>query len=332
MEFCVDDGPDISPPEILGTNYLQETFIRSGVTETDLEIYTNEPADCRWDFNDKRYEEMKEDGIDFCSQNISDHLNGGYRYGCSGTLTGLKDSVDNNFYIRCKDKPYVDAPNYSGVETRIANEQPHPLTLKGTGAITISEINVNGQIENIVIEDSTPTIRATIDVKTVGGADTGKARCQWREEGSTQYTHFYNDGSFGFVYPNTHDFYLEAGDYAYEILCYDAGGNSIEDTVEFEIQVDREAPNVVRAYHEAKAGTSYLKIVTDENAECVYDVQDCLYDINEGTQMSTTDGISHFTNWNTQTNFYIKCKDDFKKGPRIDEGNGCSIVVKPSRI
>ena len=125
---------------------------------------------------------------------------------------------------------------------------------------------------------------------------------------------------------------MEAGDYAYEILCYDAGGNSIEDTVEFEIQVDREAPNVVRAYHEAKAGTSYLKIVTDENAECVYDVQDCLYDINEGTQMSTTDGISHFTNWNTQTNFYIKCKDDFKKGPRIDEGNGCSIVVKPSRI
>ena len=103
MEFCVDDGPDISPPEILGTNYLQETFIRSGVTETDLEIYTNEPADCRWDFNDKRYEEMKEDGIDFCSQNISDHLNGGYRYGCSGTLTGLKDSVDNNFYIKCED-------------------------------------------------------------------------------------------------------------------------------------------------------------------------------------------------------------------------------------
>jgi hypothetical protein len=326
MEFCVDDGPDISAPEILGTNYGEEAFIQAGVTEVPIEVYTGEPAVCKWDTSNKEYDLMV-GTFKVCSLDIQNYTMG-YNYGCSGTFGGLKDNVDNKFYIKCKDKPWVDAEGYEGSETRFANTEPYELILKGTQPLVIEEINVNGQTENILIKDSATTIKATIEVKTSAGANTGKAKCRFREEGDTQYTNFYNNENFNFVYPNTHDLPLEEGTYDYEILCYDEGGNSAEGTISFEIETDKEPPTVIRAYHELTG--DYLKIVTDENAECVYDVVDCSYNFDDGFKMASTDSINHFVTWNTQINFYIKCKDGFGNWPYPN--NVCSIVVKPSRV
>ncbi len=90
---------------------------------------------------------------------------------------------------------------------------------------------------------------------------------------------------------------------------------------DFTVESDSSPPITVRAYHEE----SYLKIVTDETAECVYDTVDCRYAYEDGTRMSVIDDVDHFTDWKTDVNFYIKCQDEFGNQPLPNE---CSMVVR----
>jgi len=99
LEFCTDMGPDERAPLIEGTNYIQETYIQYGQTEAPLEVYTDEPADCRWDFLDLEYENMNY-GMDWCSPNTNEFLiPSTLTYGCSGTLEGLQSDETNIFFI-----------------------------------------------------------------------------------------------------------------------------------------------------------------------------------------------------------------------------------------
>ena len=77
----------------------------------------------------------------------------------------------------------------------------------------------------------------------------------------------------------------------------------------FSVATDFQSPTVIRVYNE----NSQLKIVTDENAKCVYGTNDCNYDFSDGVALTTTDGIEHTTDWNTNDNYYIKCQDTFWK-------------------
>jgi len=103
------------------------------------------------------------------------------------------------------------------------------------------------------------------------------------------------------------------------------GGNSDTESVSFSVETDTDAPMVVRAYKEE----TYLKIITNEPAVCVYDVKDCGYTFEDGIKMTTMDDINHYTDWNTKTNFYVKCKDEYEKQPSPDE---CSIIIRPFEI
>ena len=93
----------------------------------------------------------------------------------------------------------------------------------------------------------------------------------------------------------------------------------------FKVESDSDAPEIARAYHEE----TYLKIITDEKAECVYDTVDCNYLFEDGIIMSVVKDKEHYTTWNTKTEFYIKCKDDFGNEPAP---NKCSIIVRPFEI
>ena len=78
---------------------------------------------------------------------------------------------------------------------------------------------------------------------------------------------------------------------------------------------------VVRVSHEEQ----YLKIITNEDAACVYDIVDCSYPIETGIQLTEIEGKNHFTDWNTQSNLYIKCHDVYGNQPLP---NQCRIIVK----
>ncbi|MCK5613750.1 hypothetical protein KAR91_68430, partial [Candidatus Pacearchaeota archaeon] len=309
FQFCVDQGPDLKAPIIITTDILNNMPIAFGTNKTDLKLYANEPSTCRWSRTDQRYEDMEEEMS--CTSNVLE-MNARMLYECQTTLTGLKDRQENNFYFRCEDHPEVS------VNDRARNQESYPFTLIGTQPLIIDSVGPNG-----TIKDSTETVKVTLTAKTSAGYDEGLASCEYYTEEEKDKEHT------GFIITNIangeheQDLYLLPGNYEYFIRCIDLGGNSDTETISFTVESDGVAPLIARAYKEE----NYLKLVTSEDAGCVYGITDCNYLFDDAIKMTVVDGKSHFTDWDTRTNFYIKCADEFGNQPAPDE---CSIIVRAS--
>ena len=318
VEFCLESGPDLDAPEILGTNYVQDSYIQFNVSSLPLQVYTNEPADCKWDHDDLEYDNMAYN-MSWCSENVENYLFG-FSYGCTGNLTGFQDRQENNFYIRCKDKPWW---NEGDEGKRYENRESYVLNLMGTQPLVINSITVDGEESGAVIKGSSDEIKVVLEVTTFAGAENGKSKCSYLSGGS--YYNFYNDGNTGHVVTNKQRLWLVPGSYAFPILCTDAAENSDEGNISFTVETDTLAPTVVRVYKKS----NNLKIITDEEASCVYDVVDCTYVFDDGLAMQSHDDVSHLTDWNKDKTFYIKCKDEYNNQPAP---NACSIIARPFEI
>ncbi|MCX6749707.1 MAG: hypothetical protein NTW17_03115 [Candidatus Pacearchaeota archaeon] len=314
FNFCVNKGPDNTAPNIITTSIINGMPIRFNVTSVDLSVYVNEPAECKWSKTDQSYNSMETNMS--CSTSAT-QVNAQGLYRCSTTLTGLNDNVDNNFYFRCKDQPHLRITNES---RRNVNSQSYKFTLKGTRSLVIDSVKPNG-----TIKDSTDVIKVTLEAKTSAGFHEGDSLCSYNGSGtSNQFNEFLNTGT----HEHSQDLYLAEGDYIYNIQCTDLGGNSDTDTVSFRVESDSEAPIVVRAFHEG----NYLKIVTNEEASCVYSNSnslECNYDFKDGISMQSLENNKHQTSWDSDKTFYIKCKDEFGNSPMPDE---CSIIARPYAI
>jgi hypothetical protein len=303
FKFCIDPFPDTSAPTIYGFNFRDNTpikyFAEGEAHETKVNVYTNEPAACSWSRTDKNYKDMENKLT--CPKSAS-NFNAQLSYTCSGTLTGLENNKDNKFYFRCNDT--------SGN----VNAMSKPLTLVGSMPLVIDSAGPSGTIKG-----SSNLVRVTLTAKTSAGSNNGKATCYYSTtERYDDYKKFEKTNSND----NSNDLYNVSGHYTYYIQCFDSAGNSDKETVVFDVESDFKEPVVVRAY---KDGGS-LKLVTNEEARCVYGTDDCSYDFDDGIRMTSSDSINHFTNWETNNNLYIKCRDNFGNEPI----SGCSIIVRPS--
>jgi len=111
-----------------------------------------------------------------------------------------------------------------------------------------------------------------------------------------------------------------------DYICFvDFAGNSDTREISFTIETDTVPPVVVRIFRDGLN----LKIITSEEATCVYDNKDCLYDFDDGIGMTTSDDKVHSTAWDSNKNFYIKCQDEFGNQPAPQS---CSITVRPFEI
>jgi hypothetical protein len=320
VNFCVDDGPDTTAPTI-STNYGNTSYITHGVQYADdVNVYTNEPATCRWSRNDVDYARM-ENNMTGCSMKLGDYtFPSSYQYGCHANLTGIKDGTTNNYFIRCEDKPGLDPANSK--ERRIANQQSYKLSLIGTNQLAIDDISINGESSGSTFKDSTSPVDLRLSVKTSAGAEAnGNARCSYNPAGDNLYYEFYNDGNFGYNYKNVHDLYLESGTYNYNIKCCDIANNCDTQPINFTVNVDTTPPQISRAYYEA----GQMKLVTDEKSDCVYSTDTCNYLFADGLKFKTNDNIDHFTPWDTTSDLYVKCKDQYGNLPAPDE---CSMIVR----
>jgi len=321
IKTCVEDGPDTQAPEILRTNYEGgEAFVKFNESSYPVSVTTNEPATCRWSRENLAYEDMK-NNITKRTEVISD------RYTYQGNLTGIKDREENRFYIKCQDKPWWDEGE-SGKP--YANKEPYTLLLKGTEPLLIDEATVNGMGNNSLIEDSTDEVRVDFEIETSSGANHGKSRCFYGTDKGNENIQFYNQGNDGFTKTSTQNkLYLGEGNYTYYFKCVDEGGNSVRTSLSFNIEIDRESPNVVRAYKQQES----LNIITEEKGNCVYSLKDdrgCTYEYDEGIEMETSsEGKMHSTEWKPEETFYIKCEDEY--GNKALPG-ACSIVVRPFEI
>ena len=233
-------------------------------------------------------------------------------YTCNTKLDGLQNIVENKFYFRCKDQP-------TGVEEKLrnTNEESYIFSLMGTRSLVISDVAPNGTIRG-----STDPIKATLEAKTSAGWNEGEATCYYSDTGEEgSYFNFYNTGG----HEHSTDLWLSEGEYKYFIRCMDLGGNFAIEEVDFTVEIDLQAPIIVRVYHEG----NYLKIITDENATCVYDTVNCNYLFEDGISIAVVDETDHFTDWKTDKNFYVKCQDAYGNRP---SPNQCNMIVRPFEL
>ncbi len=300
FKFCVDEGPDYTNPNIESASPLNGAPIAHNEESTDVTFYVNEPAECKWSHTDKDYENMENSMS--CATSVLE-MNAYMLYPCTTTLTGLENNKENKFYVRCKDK------------SENTNTESYEYTLIGTDELILDFVTPN----NTIVEGPTTSVKVEIEARTSAGYEDGISTCYYSETGeSGTYVQFYETNSF----EHFQDLWLSEGEYEYFIKCVDLGGNTDTSTITFEVETDTESPVISRVYNE----DGFLKIITDESADCVYDNVNCNYVFDEGISMISTDGLEHFVSWNSNVNFYIKCKDENGIHPPQNE---CTLIVRP---
>ncbi len=310
ISFCVDKGPDTTPPVIEKTSILSGGYVQYNADQVPIDVYVNEPAECKWSIQSKAYEDM-ENSMSCSTQQYQ--INSDLLYTCSGNLTGIENRADNKFYFRCKDQP--DKPD----NERNVNVQSYELILKGSQPLDIISVEPNETITG-----STSTIDVNLEVETSNGAEEGKSTCYFSTTGIT-------DSYITMFETNSHQhrqtFSLVEGGYNFFVRCIDAGGNLAESSTNFSVEVDKKAPEVSRAYKQEG-----LKIVTNEDAECTYSLTSCNFVLTEGIKMIYSNPDiknNHFAEWKPTSTYYIKCRDAYDNQPNPNE---CSIIANAIEI
>ena len=319
VKFCVDDGPDATPPRIVEFNIPDGSPVQAGVDEVNIIAYTNEPANCKWSRLDLSYKDMENTMT--CSNRIVD-IQKNLLYGCSTKLTGVKDKQDNNYYFRCEDQPWNSKDKRNQMQTS------KPYTLKGTQSLNIKSGSVK-PISGETIRGATTTVEVNLELETENGYNKGEAECFYSSGSQTNYVPFFESKSY--KHKQRQD--LKAGTYTYKIQCIDLGGNKDTTNTTFSVFVDSMPPKVTRILYYSDT----LKIRTDEDALCRFTNDPkikCNFDL-DGTEGSSLQYESpdnkkdHFAEWNTQLTYYIKCADDNGVQPSPTE---CSAIVKPVNV
>jgi len=314
FKYCVDPEPDYTNPLIVFADPVNGKPVSHNTESLTAMFYINEPAECRWSHLDQDYENME--NTMSCATNIME-MNAYMLYPCETTLTGLQNNIENKFYVRCKDQP-------SSTELRNTNTESYEYILIGTEPLILSEVTPN----NTIIKGPTSSVKVTIEAETSAGYDDGISLCYYSETGEEgSYVQFYDTNSF----KHSQDLWVSQGSYNFHIKCIDLGGNPDTATINFEVETDTAAPIIVRVYHEG----DYLKLITDEEAVCRYGTSSnigCDYNFEEGTLMISMDNdFEHYVDWESNTNFYIKC-GEIREGGIYPPQNECSLIARPFDI
>ncbi len=302
IDLCVKPGPDITPPIIQKIVPETESYLAYNETEKNIKVYTNEPSSCKYSSQDKEYEAMENSMS--CNIKLQDQEQ--YGWPCSVTLTNLTKQ-ENKIFIRCKDKPWLEENN----ETRKANSESYEYNLIASK----NKLEIISITPNKTLEFGDEPVSIELKAQTSGGAEQGKSECYFSflgEEGS--YILFKNTFSsshsqlFNQMLRGTHKIYVK---------CEDIAGNVAEDFTRFKLKIDTTPPRIVRAYNFGQ-----LKIITNEDSECVYSHENCNFVWENATEMSGIQKI-HETSWKQGKTYYVKCKDLWDNKP-----GGCSIIIK----
>ncbi|MBU0958002.1 MAG: hypothetical protein KKF56_04305, partial [Nanoarchaeota archaeon] len=306
IRFCVGDGPDTTPPEILLTNPLNGKPVQYNLNETDIWVYLNEPADCKWSRQDRGYDDMNDDNQMICDKSVT-KMNNLMMYKCTDVLTGLENSKNNDYYFRCRDQPNA-AEN-----DRNTNTQSYKLTLIGTRPFDIIEVGPNGTVEGYA-----NVAEVELFVETANGYNQGDGWCYFSTTGAESDYILMGDTNSN-VHRQTQS--LVEAEYTYYFKCHDLGGNADYANVSFRVDIDREMPIIARAFKDGDR----LVIMTDEKSECSYSEKDCDFALNDGVSMPYVNSTEHYVDWTDDTTYHIKCKDQSGNQPVT---RYCSMIIK----
>lgn len=305
VRFCTEDGPDVTAPQIKATSVINGGCVAADTDTANVEFYVDEPAQCRWSFEDQDYDNMQND-MSCVSETYQ--INSLQLYTCSADLTGIaRDGT--NYYVRCKDQPGVEEND------RNENADSYEFTLRGSTDLKIMNLMPNGTIFGGV--NPAPV---ELYAETRFGCDDGRAICYYSTTGEdADYLQFFDTNTDDGIHTQRQD--LTEGRYKYFYKCVDSGGNVAKESTTFNLDIDVNSPVIARIYEEDQM----LKIVTVRNSECVYTHDNCDYSFVEGIEMPYANSSVHVTEWKEDKTYYIKCRDEFK-----NEEADCSAIVKPT--
>ena len=307
VKTCVKPGPDLTPAQILLSNPSSGSYVKYGVTEQNLTVWVNEPAECKWDYSPLKYNEMK-NNFD-CKNDLEDVES--YGWACNSLIGNL--SQNTSVYIRCKDQPWLEGKETANA-TRNINSQAAFVKLISSGSnLSIDSVSLNG---TILFSGQEP-VTQDLEVRTSGGAD-GKATCYYSFTGYNNMIEFLNTASSVHTQPFN---LLFKGEYNLYIKCGDAAGNIAETTSQFQIEADTTAPAITRIYKK----DNNLFVFTDESADCKFSFNSCDFNWENATAFSGN-LKEHTIAWNQNNIYYTKCRDLWDNEPL-----GCSSIIKPER-
>lgn len=313
IDFCIASGPDQTAPRILTTNPINNAYLKQNTNQIDLTIFLNEPAECKYDLiSGKNYNNIT--NIMNCNTDVNDPGIAGWT--CNSTLQGLTND-DNKFYIKCRDQPWF--ANTENETKRNTNNEDYEYILHGTqNALKIDYTKPSGEIV-----DGVEPRTIELEIGTSGGINDGDSICKF---GFIDYENsnipLFDTGG------NIHKqkgLQLLSGEYLIYVKCEDDAGNQALGNISFNLKLDRQAPIATRLFEES----GRLKLITDENAECYYSLNNpsCNYNIKNATPMTTAFSKEHYANWNQGEILYIKCLDVFSNEP-----TQCTVKVSATKI
>jgi len=313
VKFCVDKGPDTTPTRIEATSIINNAPVSYNTEKVNMTLYLNEPATCKWSKEDKDYNVME--NTMSCVESIT-NFNSKMLYTCKGTLTGIENRKDNDYYFRCKDQPRAQE------NERNKNTESYKFTIKGTQPLNIIEIGPNGTIEG-----GASPVAVKLSIETGNGYNDGDSVCYYSTtQNEKDYVKFYTTESY--KHEQTQN--LVEGTYTYYYKCLDLGGNTEYNQTTFKVFIDKESPKIVRVKHDSAGdetcgGAGCLRISTNEESTCTYSTTTCNYETNKGIVMPYDNSKEHYAPWDTNNKYYIKCSDKSGNEPLPTE---CSIIIK----
>ncbi|MEA3329430.1 MAG: hypothetical protein U9Q06_01680 [Nanoarchaeota archaeon] len=313
INFCVNQGPDHTPPAINAIAPEDGSFIRFDAESQEVVAYITEPSECKWSVTQptgslaEKYSAL-ENSME-CEQEAD--AGGALGYSCTADLPTVAE--ENKFYILCRDQPWLgesEERNYGAKEGGV-----YEYVLKKTeNKLEIEYIKPSG-----TFVEGTEPININLEVKTKGGVEEGKAVCEY-DFGEDFSDRFLETGS------DIHKHFLTnmvAGDYTFEVSCKDGVGNVAVGKSSFKLELDVWNPEITRVYH----SSGDLVIITNEDATCYYGVDEtleCGFETDETTMMGEGSSRIHNLEWNPDKIHYIKCKDIWG-----NMASDCLIIVKP---
>ncbi len=286
IKSCVKPGKDLTAPRIARTSPANGAYVGYNQTKQDVNLWINEPANCKYSTEDKDYSLM-ENSFN-CQQDLEDY--GLYGWPCDEVL----DLGGNNeFYIRCQD--ISDNQN--------AMSQSYIYSLeKSASNLKIDEVR---PVDGKEIFSGVEPMTVELQVETSGGAEQGKVICYY-DFGNSEVSFYETDSN----YHNQEFNQITRGAYNIDIRCEDVAGNSAEASTSFRIRIDSSGPKIIRMYYDGG-----MKVITNEQAECRYDFEkNFKWD---DAEIMSGDGIEHIGDWQLRT-YYIQCSDEYKnKGGKV---------------
>ncbi len=307
VDFCVKQGEDKVPPRIIEREPSFDK-IRFDATEQKMIVFTNEPSECKWAQSNSPYDGMTHE-FD-CANEIEDYTLRGFA--CSATLP--TPTIDNSYFVRCKDQPWQMGENATK-----RNEMSESYQIKLKKVATPLKIDSLTPLSGAVIDAESEPATVKLDATTSGGLD-GTAQCFLKYKDTLD--------AFTETFASKHSkilTYIYSGSVSLPVICKDAVGNVAEATTEFTLKIDATPPTVTRVYN--KDGT--LTVVTEKEGKCSVSTNEgnaCLFDYTNGTEMSGS-ALVHTLQFPNGSALYVKCKNKFGK-----VAGGCSIVVQKGSI